>query len=289
MSEGNRANALNSAHRPKIAAWPVSSSAVCAAAATRSRASTAMAARRGGRKAPAATERRLAGANLRRASSSGLKTRLMAPDLLREFVETFHREANRAAAEREHMARQAAARLEAIERKIAAFVTAVENGRYSAALGDRLAALEAEKAELQANMVREPVPSHPAAPGPRRPLCREGRAARGGAERRIDPRRSEPAASFADRAGRAAARRRKPADAGHAVWRPRSHLGALRGGQRQTNAPRRMPRSVLCCRWLRGQDLNLRPSGYEPDELPDCSTPRVGDFCGGLRPALPAS
>ena len=26
--------------------------------------------------------------------------------------------------------------------------------------------------------------------------------------------------------------------------------------------------------WLRGVDLNHRPSGYEPDELPDCSTPR---------------
>src|ERR1700686_5379558 len=29
--------------------------------------------------------------------------------------------------------------------------------------------------------------------------------------------------------------------------------------------------------WLRGLDLNQRPSGYEPDELPDCSTPRMHD------------
>jgi hypothetical protein len=26
--------------------------------------------------------------------------------------------------------------------------------------------------------------------------------------------------------------------------------------------------------WEQGQDLNLRPSGYEPDELPGCSVPR---------------
>jgi hypothetical protein len=46
-------------------------------------------------------------------------------------------------------------------------------------------------------------------------------------------------------------------------------------------------------RRVRGQDLNLRPSGYEPDELPGCSTPRrCGGVCGsGLaarrRPTLP--
>ncbi len=45
------------------------------------------------------------------------------------------------------------------------------------------------------------------------------------------------------------------------------------------DALKQEPGPVSSCRpsgenWLRGLDLNQRPSGYEPDELPGCSTPR---------------
>src|SRR5690606_24286473 len=41
-----------------------------------------------------------------------------------------------------------------------------------------------------------------------------------------------------------------------------------------TQTKKATPKSGLLENWLRELDLNQRPSGYEPDELPDCSIPR---------------
>ena len=69
--------------------------------------------------------------------------------------------------------------------------------------------------------------------------------------------------------------------------------GELGGGEGVRTPDLRLAKPALCQLsyapkafqegWLRGRDLNPRPLGYEPNELPDCSTPRQSQVIPNLR------
>ena len=87
---------------------------------------------------------------------AGLKEKLMAPELVREFIRAFQEEMNRTNAEREQQFTADRQQLDSIRRKIAGIVSAIEEGNYSRALGDRLADLEKQQAMLEARLSEVP-------------------------------------------------------------------------------------------------------------------------------------
>jgi DNA invertase Pin-like site-specific DNA recombinase len=86
---------------------------------------------------------------------SGLKTHLMHPDLVKEFIAEFHREINRASAERETAHELRKEELARVERQIRSIVEAIKEGLRTPSMRDELLALESRKAEL-AVVLREP-------------------------------------------------------------------------------------------------------------------------------------
>ena len=83
---------------------------------------------------------------------SGLKERMMAPDLIATFVDAFNAEMRNLATSPERETLAAKRTLAEIERKLAAIVRAIEDGAYTPTLKARLAALEQEKAQAEARI-----------------------------------------------------------------------------------------------------------------------------------------
>ena len=77
---------------------------------------------------------------------SALRERLLAPELVADFVGAFNAEVKRIASEADGERERARRTVSDTERKIAAVIKAIEDGAYNTALKERLAALETEKA-----------------------------------------------------------------------------------------------------------------------------------------------
>ena len=82
----------------------------------------------------------------------GLKERMMAPDLVADFVDAFNAEMRKLATSAEYETLAAKRTLAEIERKLAAIVRAIEDGAYTDTLKARLTKLEQEKAQTEARL-----------------------------------------------------------------------------------------------------------------------------------------
>ena len=87
---------------------------------------------------------------------NGLKGRLLAPELVEEFVREFNAELERSRASTRDQAAARDRKTADVNRKISAILKAVEDGMYHTGLKERLAQLESERAVLVAGQATDP-------------------------------------------------------------------------------------------------------------------------------------
>ena len=84
----------------------------------------------------------------------GLKDKLMAPELVAEFVRAFQEEVNAAVRTAAQRRGELQHELDSVERKMIGVLKAIEDGMYSPALKERMRELEARKGELAAALAQ---------------------------------------------------------------------------------------------------------------------------------------
>ena len=89
---------------------------------------------------------------------TGLRDRLLHPDLISTFVEAYRLAFNATAAEAVTAHKQAQRDLAQVEKKISGIMAAIEDRLYQPSMKDRLATLESEKASLSSLLDQPPEP-----------------------------------------------------------------------------------------------------------------------------------
>lgn len=86
----------------------------------------------------------------------GLRHRLLAPDLVKEFLDEFQIEMNRIVKQANADAKALRRQLSKVENKIAAMLKAIEDGMYNPSMKGRMTELERRKVELEAALEAAP-------------------------------------------------------------------------------------------------------------------------------------
>ncbi|WP_211110591.1 recombinase family protein [Azospirillum ramasamyi] len=149
ITRDDQGNALNRAHRRKFLLSGLLTCGCCGAGYTiMGKELYGCSGRR--RKGNCANDRTISRFDIERRVLTGLKERLLAPELVREFVDSFRAGVEAATADREANRRTRERELAAVERKIAGILKAIEDGLYHESMKERLTILEADKARLLA-------------------------------------------------------------------------------------------------------------------------------------------
>ena len=191
---------------------------------------------------------------------SGLRTHLMQPELFREFCAEFTAEINRLRMEERASQSAWEAELPRIDRELGKLLEVLKAGGPIETIVAEMKRLETRKAELTEKLADA---HEPAAAATSRTWPRSGGSGSRSCTGRCRtkprrPRRSTLLRSLIDRVTLV------PED-GELAIELRGDLGGDAGVQREQEeaGSANEPTSTRKYRWLRGQDLNLRPSGYE--------------------------
>lgn len=146
---------LNDTHRPRFLLSGLLTCGICGGGYTVTAKDRYGCARRG-RQGTCSNSRGIQRQELERRVLDGLRTSLVTPELIAEFVDEYRAEWNRLQSERRATAGQRDRKLAEVKRKIGGIIDAIERGIITATTKERLEALEAEKIELERTPVEPP-------------------------------------------------------------------------------------------------------------------------------------